>query len=235
MYDENWNVNIKSTFRWRILKCIFIWRTLYKMEGSFDELCTQDRTVTWDPLTLLAVFKCTTQNCWWVTVLCTRAWELTTEWMCTPPLRWPHVPLPSGFDSHTVSRSSDVSVSYIREIRLYLSFTVWLTSLSIMPSRSIHHMVSYGKIFCLLWLNNISSNKSIYFRLYIYKCISHTHVLSIYISMYISHLYPFIPRWGLGCFHVLAAVNSAVGIVGCRCLLATVTSCVRVAPPNSGG
>ena len=101
--------------------------------------------------------------------------------------------------------------SYIREIRLYLSFTVWLTSLSIMPSRSIHHMVSYGKIFFLLWLNNISSYKSIYFRLYIFKCISLTHVLSIYIYMYISHLYPFIPRWVLRLFPCLGCCEQCCG------------------------
>ena len=101
-----------------------------------------------------------------------------------------------------------------------------------MPSRSIYHMVSYDKIFFFLWLSNISSYKSIYVRLYIYKCVSHT-CLSIYLC--ISHI--FIPSAldeYSGCFHVLAAVNSAVGIVGCRCLLATVTSRGRVALPNSG-
>ena len=68
---------------------------------------------------------------------------------------------------------------------------------------------------------------------YIFINMSLTH-LSIYLC--ISHI--FIPSAlddYSGCFHVLAAVNSAVGIVGCRCLLATVTSRGRVALPNSGG
>ena len=69
------------------------------------------------------------------------------------------------------------------EITQYLFFSVWLISLSIIPSRSIY-AVANGKISFFLWLNNIP----------LYICA--TSSLSIH-------------QGRLGCSHVLVIVNSA--------------------------
>ena len=64
----------------------------------------------------------------------------------------------------------------------------WLSSLSIIPSRSTYVVVN-GKIslFCL-WLSNIHTH-------------THTHTL--------HHLYSFIYWLHLGCFHILAIIKVA--------------------------
>ena len=58
----------------------------------------------------------------------------------------------------------------------YLSFSVWLISLSIISSKSIH-VVTDGKISFFSWLSNVP--------------------LCVCVSMYIEHLYPFIYQWEL--------------------------------------
>ena len=77
---------------------------------------------------------------------------------------------------------------------------VWLTSLSMIISRSIH-LLQMALFHSFLWLSNILLSVYIY---------------NIYI-IYISHLlYPFICRWVfiIGCFRVLAIVNSAAMNIG---------------------
>ena len=75
------------------------------------------------------------------------------------------------------------------EIVLYLTFPVWLISLSIIPSRSIHGVTN----------GNISS---------FYSCI-------VLHSVNIPHLsYPFIPWWALRWFPWLDFVNKAAMNIG---------------------
>ena len=72
--------------------------------------------------------------------------------------------------------------THISAITWYLPFSFWLTSLSIMPSRFIH-VVANGKI-------------------------NFFYMVEWYSYMYISFIYSFFDAY-LGCFHVLAIVNSA--------------------------
>ena len=81
-------------------------------------------------------------------------------------------------------------ISCMSEIVHYSSFSDCFISLNTMFSSSIH-ILTRSWIFFFLWLNNISSYKSIYVRLYIYKCVSHTLVyLSIYVYLTSLSLQP---------------------------------------------
>ena len=79
----------------------------------------------------------------------------------------------------------------------YLSFSVQLTSLSIIPSRSIH-VVTNGKNSFFLWLSNFPLYIYIYISIYLYLSIS--IYIYTYIYIYISHLFPF--AWNIF-FHYL--------------------------------
>ena len=74
---------------------------------------------------------------------------------------------------------------------MYLSFSFWFTSLSTIISRSIH--VAANGIMSFFFMAE-----------------------SVFHCIYVPHLlYPFCPwtfRFHLGCFHVLAVVNSAMNI-----------------------
>ena len=73
----------------------------------------------------------------------------------------------------------------------HLSFSVWLTSLNMIISRSIHIAVN-GSISVFLWLSNL--------LLCVYTTIPHL-------------LYPFLSK-DTGCFHDLAIANSASMNIG---------------------
>ena len=80
-------------------------------------------------------------------------------------------------------------ISCISEIIQYLSFSVWLVSLSLMLIRSIH-VVPNVRISFSLWLNNVP-------------------------FVYVSHLlYLSFHRWPLRFFHVLAIVYDAAMNMG---------------------
>ena len=83
----------------------------------------------------------------------------------------------------------------------YLSFYLWLISLSIIASRSIH-VVANGKIsfFFYGWV--------------VFHCISIYHIFFIHSSV----------DGHLGCFHILAIVNSAAMNIGCTYLFELVFS-----------
>ena len=70
-----------------------------------------------------------------------------------------------------------------------LSFSLWLTLLSVTISRSVHIAVVWH-CFILLCDWGLSS------------CVC------------VSRLHPFIPQWHSGCFHVLAVVNSVAVNIG---------------------
>ena len=88
-----------------------------------------------------------------------------------------------------------------------LFFPVWLISLSIAPSRSIHAATN-GKISYFLWLSNISLCVCVSIYIYIYICMC--------VCIYIYHIF-FIHSsmdGHLGYFHSLAIVNSAALNIG---------------------
>ena len=76
----------------------------------------------------------------------------------------------------------------------YLSFSVWLASLNMIISKTIHVAVN-GIISFFLWPSNIPLYIYVYIYIYIYTYIYTPHIL-----------YPFICQWTDGCFHVLAVV-----------------------------
>ena len=73
---------------------------------------------------------------------------------------------------------------------------LWLTSLSIIPSRSIH-VATNGMLLCFLWQVIFHC---VYICIYIYT--HHIHFIYSSISGY------------LGCFHILAIVNNAAKNIG---------------------
>ena len=83
--------------------------------------------------------------------------------------------------------------------------SVWLTSLSMIISRSIH--VAANGIISFF----VMAEYWIYIPLYLYT----TVYIYIYHCIYIPHLlYAFICRWTLGCFHASATMNSAAMNIG---------------------
>ena len=92
-----------------------------------------------------------------------------------------------------------------KDIIWYLSFSVWLTSLSIIISRSIH-IAADGLLHSFLW----------YIYTYMHMCIYLYIYISIYLCVYISHMF-FIHSsvdGHLHCSHVLAIANSAAMNIG---------------------
>ena len=92
-----------------------------------------------------------------------------------------------------------LQISYISKLVQRLSFSVWLMSLNMIASRSIH-VVANGKIsfFFYCWL---VSNC-------VYVCVyTHTHTHHIFIHSSIDG--------HLGWVHILATVNNAKWIYGC--------------------
>ena len=85
----------------------------------------------------------------------------------------------------------------------YLSFSAWVISLSIMPSRSIH-VVASVRISFFLWLNNIRLWYSNILYIYILYTHTHTHIHTH------THTH-FLFRSSMnGHFCVLAIVNNTV-------------------------
>ena len=102
------------------------------------------------------------------------------------PLQWKHSILTTGPPGKSLCHILD---SACNDNIWYLSFSVWLTSLSVIIS-SCSHVAANGTV-SFFFMTNIP--------LYMYK----PHLL-----------YPFICRGHLGCFHVLATVNSATMNIG---------------------
>ena len=79
---------------------------------------------------------------------------------------------------------------------------LWLISLSMTVSGSIH-IAANGSISCFWWLSSVPLSVCVCVCTYGYV---HTHPPHL--------LYPFLCQWQLGCFHVLAVVNSAAVNIG---------------------
>ena len=79
----------------------------------------------------------------------------------------------------------------------YVSFSVWLISLSIIPSRFIH-VASNGIMSSFLWLPNIL----LWVYIYMYMCVYHIFLTRSFIEGHV------------GCFHVLVIANKCYNKYG---------------------
>ena len=86
-------------------------------------------------------------------------------------------------------------IPHINDIIQYFCFSVWLTSLRIMPSGPSMSQVAEFPSF--LWISNSWLNMHVYVHTHIY-----THIIWSHIFIHSS------AKGNLGCFHILAMMNA---------------------------
>ena len=175
----DWRCVNKHLFSYCAMKWVSICKShltqctnIFQRPTRGDESClgknsfkTQDRLFPLHPCNMPPPFPLPTGNCYVILCICE----------------------PASFFVLVTSLLYFLDPTYIIQ---YLPSSVWIITLSIMPSKSIH-VTANGKILLFLWLSSIS----------LYECVYTPHLL-----------YPFIINGHLNCFYTLAIVNNAINI-----------------------